>query len=140
MRIMDVLTSNREVDSMAGMPTSPSRNIDFEPSTVLTLGIRAAWLHLHMTGPAADALAPRDRELLTLVATRPTGLPERALLDLQRRLGVQPAASVRWLDRLISQGWIDRHLENGETRIDLPAPDLDWITHHVNRLTPGRTS
>jgi len=92
------------------------------------------------TGPAADALAPRDRELLTLVATRPTGLPESALVDLQRRLGVQPGASVRWLDRLIAQGWIERHLEDDEPRIDLPAPDLDWITHHVNRLTPGRTS
>jgi hypothetical protein len=137
---MDVLTSNREVDNMADMPTPTSWNIDFEPSTVLALGIRAAWLHLQMTGPAADALAPRDRELLTLVATRPTGLPESALVDLQRRLGVQPGASVRWLDRLIAQGWIERHLEDDEPRIDLPAPDLDWITHHVNRLTPGRTS
>jgi len=125
---------------MAGMPTPTSWNIVFEPSTVLALGIRAAWLHLQMTGPAADALAPRDRELLTLVATRPTGLPESALVDLQRRLGVQPGASVRWLDRLIAQGWIERHLEDDEPRIDLPAPDLDWITHHVNRLTPGRTS
>jgi len=125
---------------MAGMPTPTSWNIDFEPSTVLALGIRAAWLHLQMTGPAADALAPRDRELLTLVATRPTGLPESALVDLQRRLGVQPGASVRWLDRLIAQGWIERHLEDDEPRIDLPAPDLDWITHHLNRLTPCRTS
>ena len=125
---------------MADMPTPTSWNIDFEPSTVLALGIRAAWLHLQMTGPAADALAPRDRELLTLVATRPTGLPESALVDLQRRLGVQPGASLRWLDRLIAQGWIERHLEDDEPRIDLPAPDLDWITHHVNRLTPGRTS
>lgn len=125
---------------MADMPTPTSWNIDFEPSTVLALGIRAAWLHLQMTGPAADALAPRDRELLTLVATRPTGLAESALVDLQRRLGVQPGASVRWLDRLIAQGWIERHLEDDEPRIDLPAPDLDWITHHVNRLTPGRTS
>jgi len=125
---------------MAGMPTPTSWNIDFEPSTVLALGIRAAWLHLQMTGPAADALAPRDRELLTLVATRPTGLAESALVDLQRRLGVQPGASVRWLDRLIAQGWIERHLEDDEPRIDLPAPDLDWITHHLNRLTPCRTS
>jgi hypothetical protein len=125
---------------MADMPTPTSWNIDFEPSTVLALGIRAAWLHLQLTGPAADALAPRDRELLTLVATRPTGLAESALVDLQRRLGVQPGASVRWLDRLIAQGWIERHLEDDEPRIDLPAPDLDWITHHVSRLTPGRTS
>jgi hypothetical protein len=119
------------------MPLPNPWTLELEPATVLTLGIRAAWLHLHLVDPRIDALAPRDRELLTLVATRPHGIPQRTLVDLQRRLGVQPAAAERWIDRLIAQGWLERRHADPGPVIDLPAPDLDWIGHQVDRLSAG---
>lgn len=126
------------VDSMAGMPIPQTGTPDIEPGALLSLGLRAAWLHLHLTSPAALALAPRDRETLTLVATRPHGITHQSLVEHLHAVGVSTTSAVHWIDRLIAQGWISRTGNASDALVDLPAADLEWISEQRRHLTPGR--
>ena len=79
-----------------------------ERTTIQALGLRALWLHLQLTGVEALALAPRDRELITLVATRPRGVPLSDLLTRMRTTSALNAEAGRhWIQRLVDQvsGW-----------------------------------
>lgn len=90
------------------------------------LGWRGVWLHAALTGPVADALAPRDREVLALVATSPFGVDRDAVARHLRRLGLTPSAAQACLERLTGRGllWLQ------DDRVDLTPADLSWIRTH----------
>ncbi len=77
--------------------------------------------------PAADALAPRDREVLALVATSPFGVDRDAVGRLLRRLGLTARAAYACLEGLTASGLLSIH----DDRADLPAEDLAWIRTHT---------
>lgn len=123
---MRSLTGLISLDTIADMPLPTTMpDLDAHPQTLVVLGLRAAWLHLHLTSPAGTVLTPRDREILTLVATSPAGMDLDALTDRLRPLnGLTHSSALRWIHRLAGQGW----LEATGAHIDLPRADLDWIT------------
>lgn len=123
-----------KVDSMQDMPIPNDWTITVEPAAVLALGVRAAWLHMVLASPSGDVLAPRDREILTLVATRPHGVDLSDLTSLLRRLGVTHGAALHWVDRLVGQGWLSRTGDPAFAVIDLPATDAAWVTDQVHRM------
>ena len=107
-----------------------------ERTTIQALGLRALWLHLQLTGVEALALAPRDRELITLVATRPRGVPLTDLLTRMRTTSALNAEAGRhWIQRLVDQGWLSVREDDQGLCIDLAEEDLAWITAQDSRLT-----
>lgn len=132
---MNALTSMSQLDTMADMPIPSSWQPDLEPATLLTLGLRAAWLHMQLVTSAGQVLAPRQREILTCVATRPYGMPEAQVRSRMRALGLIDGDADTELHRLIGQGWLSAHDHAGQTWLDLPEPDVAWISAHVHRLT-----
>lgn len=110
-------------------------------STLMAGGLRAAWLHLTLTGVAADALSPRDREVLAVVATHPHGASRKQCLTQLRRMGVGEQAGERVIRSLATAGWLDagsdteKQADPGEARVDLPAADREWISQQVQALT-----
>lgn len=128
------LTSRNGLDTMADMPIPDAWQPDLEPTTLLTLGLRAAWLHMQLVTAAGQVLAPRQREVLTCVATRPYGMPEPQLRSRMRALGLVDGDADTELHRLIGQGWLSAHDHAGQTWIDLPEADVTWIGAHTQRL------
>jgi|GEM_PF-2054117 len=125
------------VDNMAVMPMPKNFPPGVEVQALISLGLRAAWLHMHLTGTAAAALSPRDREILTLVATRPQGIAQQDLVDQLRLRGVSTVwAAVRYVDRLIADGWLHRRGGHSDAVIDLPVQDSQWIASHASRVKP----
>ncbi|WP_313535474.1 hypothetical protein [Arsenicicoccus bolidensis] len=111
-----------------------------ERTTIQALGLRALWLHLQLTGVEALALAPRDRELITLVATRPRGVPLTDLLTRMRTTSALNAEAGRhWIQRLVDQGWLSVREDDQGLSIDLAEEDLAWITAQDSRLTTPLT-
>lgn len=110
---------------MTGMTTTK----DPDPrSTLLHLGLRAAWLHQTLRQPALEVITPRDREILTTVATSPTGATRSDLVDLQRRLGTTTTDSAtRWINRLVSERWLEflPGSDPDDPTVDLPAQVRD---------------
>lgn len=114
-------------------------------SALMAGGLRAAWLHLTLTGAAADALSPRDREVLAVVATHPHGASQRQCLNQLRRMGVGEEAGARVIRSLARAGWLDAGVSGafdaaaigdpGEVRVDLPVADREWISQQVQALS-----
>lgn len=129
----NALTDNENPDKVSNM----DERTPFPPvQTVLYVGARAIWLHMAITGPRSASLTPRDRDVLTLVATRPNGATLDEITDLLRRNGTTTGHPTRWVQRLIAEGWLSA---SGNT-IDLPAQDRAWLTETVSSyLTPVRT-
>lgn len=124
---------------MTGMPIPSTWPPGLETQTLITLGLRAAWLHMHLTGSTAIALAPRDREILTLVATRPLGIAQEELVTQMRVRGASGSTgSLRYVDRLIADGWLSRRGSHRDAVIDLPGHDSEWITNHAARVHSTR--
>lgn len=124
---------------MRRMPIADTTTVQLSGSALKVLGLRAIWLHMLLSGPAAGALAPRDREILTLVATRP-GITLAELTDLLRLNG-SPRPSVRFrVLSLVSEGFIDATRDDRraatdddptEVVIDLTRADLHWIAEQT---------
>lgn len=103
-----------------------------ERVSALRLGLRAQWLHTQLNQPAMEIAVPRDRELLTLVATTPTGVARSFLIDAQRRLGTTtPGAAGRWVDALVFSGVLE---------VSEPDAEDPWIDipHDVRRQIEAR--
>lgn len=101
------------------------------------MGLRAQWLHMQLNQPAMEIAVPRDRELLTMVATSPFGLARSALIDAQRRLGTtSPSAAGRWVDQMIASGWLETIAESdpADPRVDMPKSVRDQIEHRAAQL------
>lgn len=107
------------------LPQSISTGLD--QVSAQTLGWRAQWLRLHLTGPAAGGLTHRDRAALTLVATSVDGVSASQLVDALRRVGVDQRSACMRVNQLVEERWLER---NGEV-IDLPAADVQWIRERV---------
>lgn len=108
---------------MTGMTTSTTQGPDPRRAFLL-LGLRATWLHQKLGQPALEVTTPRDREILTMVATSPHGLTQSDLVDLQRRLGTtSPASAARWIDRLVAERWLEvlSDSDPDNPTVDLPA-------------------
>lgn len=115
---------------MIGMPhLTDDLSGGVSPEILAQLGWRTVWLHGLLTGSVADAaggellLAPRDRELLTLVATSVLGVDGRQARRQLRRFGSTPRSAQVAIDRLVELGVLSQH----GPRLDLPAQDLAWI-------------
>lgn len=104
------------------------------PEVLARLSWRMVWLHAALvTAPTAAArpegelLAPRDRDLLALVASSAYGVDLAAASAHLRRLGVDarsvPAVAMR-LERL-------GYLSLTESHLDLPVEDLVSIETRV---------
>ena len=110
-------------------------------SALIAGGLRAAWLHLTLTGVAAEALSPRDREVLAVVATHPHGASRQQCLAQLRRMGVGEQVGERVIRSLARAGWLDagpdvsKHADSSQSRVDLPAADREWISQQVQALT-----
>ena len=100
---------------------------DVTSQLLRVLGWRTIWLHAALTGPGADALAPRDREVFALVATSPFGVDRDAVSRHLRRLGLTARAAAACLEGLTVAGLLS--IRRG--RVDLPAEDLAWIRTHT---------
>ncbi len=123
---------------MADMPIPSACLPDLEPRTFLTLGLRSWWLHEHLT-INGSFMSPRDRDILTCVATSLTGLSRPELLDRMRVLGVAVELMARLeLNRLVAQGWLSVHERDGLDWFDLPREDTAWIANKVALLTGAR--
>lgn len=107
------------------------------PAAVLArLSWRLVWLHAALTSPGAhpaarpegELLAPRDRDLLALVASSALGVTLTAATAHLRRSGVAarcvPQVAMR-LERLGYLCVIEEHL-------DLPLEDLAYIESRVH--------
>lgn len=104
--------------------------------TVLTAGLRAMWLHLMLTSPAADALSPRERELLTLVATNPQGATAKQCSRQLRLGGLDEHAATRVHNALVQGGWLVYRIGPGEHQVlDLIEEDRVWIAQQVHQMT-----
>lgn len=107
-----------------------------EPPAVLTAGLRAMWLNATLTSPAADALSPREREVLTVVAIGADGASARRCSVQLRRLGVGEEAAGRVQAALVQAGWLAYRIgAGGEQVLDLPAEDRTWIAEQVRSLS-----
>ena len=111
---------------MANMPIPTDLHRHTDEQTLLTLGLRATWLHLHLTGEAGLILSPREREVLVLVATSPRAVPEHLLLRRMHDLGVTAGTARRVLTHL-THGWLSVRDTHEELLYDLPQEDLDYI-------------
>lgn len=87
------------------------------------LGWRTVWLHAALTGPPADLLVPRDREVLALVATSALGVDLEAIGVHLSRLGIGRTAARSCVTRLVRLGYLS---QTGR-RVDLGEADLSWI-------------
>lgn len=124
---------------MRRMPIANTMTVEVPESALRTLGLRAIWLHLQMSGPAAAVLTPRDREILTLVATRP-GITLEGLADLLRTSGSPRSSATFRVTSLVGEGFVDATRDGqraatddapAEVVIDLPEPDLQWIAEQA---------
>ena len=106
---------------------------DVDEPLLLALGWRTVWLHAALTGPIADALAPRDREVLALVATSAFGVDQDSVVRHLRRLGLTASAAYACLRGLIGTGLLSRAAD----QVDLPSRDLAWIQAHTPQPTPA---
>ena len=97
---MMTLTTCVDGGSVDGMALLTGRHPD-EPLTVVTLGLRAAWLHMAVTGPGAAMLTSRDRDALALTATSAYGVPADAIVRYLRRGGASPTAALACVRRLV---------------------------------------
>ena len=127
------LTTRASVDTMADMPIPTGFTTHTDQRSMFGLAMRATWLHLHLTGEAGLVLAPREREVLALVATSPTAVPESLLLRRLQGLGVRPPLAQRVLQDLTC-GWLSIRTDGDEPLYDLPAEDLSYIATHVHRV------
>lgn len=123
---------------MTGMATLTSTHTTpREAVHFVLLGLRAAWLNERLHQPALEVITPRDRELITMVATSPFGVSRSGLIDLQRRLGTTtPGNAVRWVDRLVAEGWLE-FLPDGapdDPRVDLPAQVRNDLAAQADQL------
>lgn len=73
-------------------------------------------------------LAPRDRELLALVATSALGVDVELALRHLRRTGSTSQAGGSCIARLLALGYLSL---TGD-RVDLPLEDLGWIENAVS--------
>ena len=136
---MTTLTTCVEDGSVDGMALLTGRHPD-EPLTVVTLGLRAAWLHMAVTGQGAAMLTSRDRDALALTATSAYGVPADAIVRYLRRGGASPAAALACVRRLVIEGYLssspsDVVLEDAV--VDLPVEDRAWIAATALRILGG---
>lgn len=115
--------------------TTAQKQLHLETDALLQLGLRAAWLHLTLTGRRGIGLSPRDRTLLCLVATAgPNGLDAPDLVTAAVALGITGAAASRRTLQLADQDLLSPR----GSGFDLPAADLRWIARQMERLTRDR--
>lgn len=127
------------VDKMRRMMSVETGTINVPDETLRALGLRAIWLHIQLSGPAAATMTPRDREILTLVATRPS-ITLQGLTDLLRSNGhPRPNSRARVLT-LATEGFIDARVDgryattrdvDDQVVVDLTAADLRWIADQL---------
>lgn len=113
------------------IPTGLAEHGD-DDRDLLALGLRAAWLHLHLTGAAGLVLAPREREVLAVVATSPHGVTEDVLLRRLQNLGITAGVAHRVLAHL-THGWLSTRTALEGPLYDLPQEDLDYIANRLRR-------
>lgn len=99
------------------------------PDLLGALGWRAVWLHVALTD-AGEGLSPKDRDLITLVATSALGVDTRTAAVFLRRFGTTPQATLRRIRQLVAAGYLS--LDQDETRVDLPLADLEWIRSRIS--------
>lgn len=119
------------------MATGWTDDSSIDRVTAVSLGLRAQWLHVQLNQPAMEIAVPRDRELLTMVATAAFGLAHSTLVDVQRRLGTTtPSAAGRWIDQMVASGWIEvvDGSDPNDPRIDVPRSVRERIAHHAAQL------
>ncbi|WP_347354707.1 hypothetical protein [Intrasporangium sp.] len=106
-----------------------------KPGLLVRLGWRTVWLHRALTDPPGEALAPRDRELLVLVATSALGVDTGAAVRHLRRFGTSEPLAIACIGRLAGAGYLSLTREG---LINLPGPDLDWIAARTgSEESPG---
>ena len=134
---MSTLTTCMEGGSVDGMAFLPGSHPD-EPLTVVTLGLRAVWLHMAVTGPGAARLTSRDRDALALTATSAYGVPVEAVVRYLRRGGASPNAALACARRLVLEGSLSSSsqldLTGDGAVIDLPLEDRAWIATTALRI------
>lgn len=136
---MSTLTTCVEGGSVDGMAFLTGRHPD-EPLTVVTLGLRAVWLHLAITGPGAAVLTSRDRDALALTATSAYGVSAETVARYLRRGGASPAAALACVRRLVVEGYLSSSQADpagDEAVIDLPVEDRSWIAATAARIVDG---
>lgn len=120
---------------MTGMDMATGWTDDItDRTTTVSLGLRAQWLHMQLNQPAMEIAVPRDRELLTMVATSAYGLTRSALVDKQRRLGTTtPSSAGRWIDQMVASGWMEvvDGSDPSDPRLDVPRSVREQIAHRV---------
>lgn len=137
---MSTLTTLIHNGNVGDVPLMTSQSTGKDPSTVITLGLRAVWLHLAVYGPGAPALTPRDRDALTLVATSAYGAHEESVILHLRRGGATRVAASACTRRLVLEGYLSYRLdETGASGpvVDLPLEDLYWIAANARTLMLG---
>ncbi len=102
---------------------------DITPEVLALLAWRTVWLHAALTSPRAALLAPRDRELLSLVATSALGVDVDLALRHLRRAGSSSHAGGSCIARLLALDYVSLT----DDRIDLPLQDLRWIETTVSK-------
>lgn len=123
---LECLTQVVWLDTVERMPI-PQPTVAHESTLITTLGFRAVWLHLQLSGPAAAVHCPRDREILTLVATRPSGMTLDDLTHTLHRFGCARPAAAHRIRALADEGFLALSVHDGQSTVDLPPNDLDWI-------------
>lgn len=119
------------------MPTGWTEDDAGDHATAVLMGLRAQWLHMQLNQPAMEIAVPRERELLTMVATSPFGLARSALIDAQRRLGTTtPSAAGRWVDQMVASGWLEVITDSdpSDPRVDMPKSVREQIEHRAAQL------
>ncbi|MDN5804135.1 MAG: hypothetical protein L0H26_06045 [Microlunatus sp.] len=107
---------------------------EIQPQMLTELGWRSVWLHRALTDIGSDVLAPRDREVLVLVATSPYGVAPASAVAHLRRFGSSRVTAQSCLERLMTAGYLSQ-TEAGA--IDLPSADLAWIRARVGTTDRG---
>ncbi len=120
--VIDNIDMGCDGEAMALLTDEFTEQIDQE--MIERLAWRAVWLHRALTDPSGDLLAPRDRELLVLVATSTLGVNCGAAIRHLRRFGTSPAAGQACIERLVHTGHLSA---TSDLRLDLPVSDLEWI-------------
>lgn len=127
------LHSSMQADTMTGMviPLEMSQ-ADFDVDQLLRLGLRATWLRLCLQRTAA-VMTPRDRDVITAVATSPHGISEYDLIARLRDLS--PGSAHAWIEHLCAT-WLTRRYVEDIPVIDLPQDDRSWIEARMREGYP----
>lgn len=131
---LEPLTPRGELDTMTVMMIPPDHDLaGCDTRQLLTLGLRATWLRMCLSGRSA-AMTPLDRDVLTAVAISPHGLVEADLLARARHM--TPGSAHAWIEHLCTT-WLTRRYVDDTAVIDLPTDDRAWIAARLDEVHPN---